>query len=269
METDFYSASASNVNRTVIQGMSSRQPAGGASQGGNPVAGVYSGVETGNPASHRETEITLQERPLAGVLISASADGMGEIFPLYIGRNMIGSNPEADIYLSEATVAPNHAMILVRMIKDPATGSEMMQVSLTDYDSEYGTAIGEYRVGFDKVMLTGGEILRIGYGYVFAVYLFDSGYPGLGENPGFRPTERVRKRMPEMPAAIAPEPVEPVAEEVFPDKVGAADEFAFYGRTPKAPTSHSRNATVDNMAGFYKQSAENGAAKTVMNPPKR
>ena len=44
--------------------------------------------------------VRLQNRPLIGVLYSISAGIEGELFPVYVGRNTIGSDPSCDI-LSE------------------------------------------------------------------------------------------------------------------------------------------------------------------------
>lgn len=247
---DFYRASESNVKRTYIQGMPSRGEVEARTAAG--------GADDTASDGRRETEITLQERPLAGALFSASADGLGEIFPLYVGRNTIGSSPESDIYLPEATVAPNHAVILVRRIPD-GHGGTIFQISLTDYDSEYGTSVGGERLGYDRCRLSGGETIRVGYAYTLMLSLFDSSKPGMGENPAFNPLERKRHRpRPEdiiaaMKAAEEAERIE--IEESFAGSVGAEDEFAFYGRT-KSKKGQSHETTVDNLSELYGQATQ-------------
>ena len=58
--------------------------------------------------------ITLQRRPLIGVLYSISAGIEGELFPLYAGRNTIGSDPSCDICLRESSVSEQHGILLAR-----------------------------------------------------------------------------------------------------------------------------------------------------------
>ena len=205
----------------------------------------------GNPA-FRATDIRLQARPLAGALFSASADGLGELFPLYIGRNTIGNNPDCDIYLPEATVGVNHAVILIRAIPD-ADGLIRMSASITDYDSEFGTVVDNQPAGFDKIILRGGECIRIGHGYILLLQLFDSSIPGWGRNPAFRPAERVRDASPGANWDLSA-----TEEEVYPNAVGEKDEFSFYGRPPGKPLSPSRRPVNEDKEERPKNADKSG-----------
>lgn len=235
---DFYKASDANVNRTVIQGMKPR-----------PLQETQAGPAGGEEEpSRREREIRLQDRPLAGALFSASADGLGEIYPIYVGRNTIGSSEESDLYLSEGSVAPNHAVILVRRLRG-ADGREVTRISITDYDSEFGTVVNGERLAYDSCQLRGGEVIQVGRAYRFLLRLFDSTLPGLGESPDFFPLERKRHEPAPHDMLLVVEEIEK-EEEIFPDTVGAADEFAFYGRS-KPAENLSQGTTVDNLSELY------------------
>ena len=58
--------------------------------------------------------IKLQDRPIIGALFSISAGIQGELFPIYVGRNTIGSSPDCDICLRETSVSAQHAILLAR-----------------------------------------------------------------------------------------------------------------------------------------------------------
>lgn len=208
-------------------------------------------------AANRAAEIRLQDRPVAGVLVSASADGMGEIFPLYVGRNRIGSSSDSDVYLPEASVSPHHAVILVRKTEEAGSAQSTIQVGLTDYDSDYGTWINGVRAGFEKEMLKGDEILQFGQGYGMKLFLFDSSIPGLGLNPLFQPLPREQSKTGKGGEG------EKLPVEIGSGSVGVEDEFAFYGRPAKAQNSEGPKPTVDNMASLYGRNEASTAPQTV------
>lgn len=213
------------INRTYIQGMKPRQAA-------NPDA----------PADPRNdkrvSHIDLQDRPLAGVLYSVSQDALGEIFPVYVGRNTIGSHHESDIYLSEQTVSPNHAVLLVRIIQND--GQRIVTMNLTDYDSEFGTAVNGMRLGYDREPLGGGELIQIGNAYQFIFMPLDAVPYGLGPNPDFGAVPRKENR----PAPPSVSAVMPQDEEIFPTSVSAEDERSFYGRSQAQKVDHSSKKTL-------------------------
>lgn len=224
------SSDAPGIKRTYIQGMKPREEV----RENEPDADAHGRVR----------ELMLQSRPLAGVLYSVSRDFCGEIFPVYAGRNTIGSAPSSDIYLSENTVSPNHAVLLVRNITDES-GKRLVTMNLTDYDSEYGTEVNGVRLGYDRETLKGGEIIRIGASYFFIFVALDPVPYGLGQVPDFHAVKRFVNR----PAAVAapgdiymPVPNEPV----YPTAVGEEDERTFYGRTYAKKEDHSSKKTIDN-----------------------
>lgn len=219
----------------------------------NEASGTDNEVSSQAPvAERRMVDISLQERPLAGVLMSASADMLGEIFPIYVGRNTIGSAQDNDVCLAEATVAPNHAVLLVRQLPD-GNGGTFTQISLTDYDSEYGTTVNGERIGFDRAYLQGGEVLRIGGVYTLRFFAFDASRDELGESPVFRATPRMNRRAPQV-VEVPKEEEKP--EENFADSIGADDEAAFYGRSKGREKQNSHNTTMDNLSVLYGDAAK-------------
>lgn len=187
-------------------------------------------------------------RKIAGILYSVSRDGSGEIFPLYVGRNTIGSEPECDVYLSEDTVSSNHAVLLIRMIPDES-GIRRPVASITDYDSDFGTFAGDCCVGFDPCPLRGNEIIRIGNSYSFIFIPLDADKFGLEQSAGFKPVPRkdVNTSGPgyESAGSQSASFYQPAAEEeVYPSAVGVEDENTFYRRSYKQKEDHSSNKTI-------------------------
>lgn len=213
------------INRTYIQGMKPRSEA-------KPDAPA-------DPANDKRVRhIDLQGRPVAGVLYSVSQDSLGELFPVYVGRNTIGSHHESDVYLSERTVSPNHAVLLVRIIENQ--GQRLVTMSLTDYDSEFGTSINGVRLGYDREQLRGGEIIQIGNAYQFVFFPLDAVAYGLAQINNFVAIPRKENR-PAPPSVSIEIPRE---EEIFPTSVGEAEERNFYGRSQAQKVDHSSKKTL-------------------------
>lgn len=228
---DFYGRSESNPNikRTYIQGMKPREENKSTNE---------------SVADERQVRIKLQNRPIAGVLYSVSRDVCGEMFPVYVGRNTIGSDPQSDIYLSEETVSPNHAVLLIRQICNE-DGERQVTMNITDYDSEYGTAVNGQALGYDRQTLKGNEIIQIGNSYYFLFVALDAAPYGLGQVPGFAPIPRQDSE----PAPFQPinEIYMPVRNEpIYPSVVGQEDERTFYGRTYAKKEDHSAKKTIGN-----------------------
>lgn len=219
-----------DIKRTYIQGMKPRRDV----SGNNPDAASGSEPDT------RALNISLQGRPIAGVLFSVSRDNMGELFPVYVGRNTIGSEAECDIYLTEETVSPNHAVLLVRMLPN-ASGGRTMNMSITDYDSDFGTAVNGMKLGYDRQSLAGREVIQIGNSYQFLFIPLDAQNHGLVQIPGFIATPRKEMRS-SLPATGFYAPA--TEEEIYPSAVGEEDERTFYGRTYAKKEDHSSKKTI-------------------------
>jgi len=74
-------------------------------------------------------------KPVVGFVYSISRQGVGEYWPLHVGANTIGSFPNCDICLREATVSAEHAVLVVRKMKNP----EKTIASIADARSTNGT----------------------------------------------------------------------------------------------------------------------------------
>ncbi len=224
------------------------QPGSSFPHGQFPAGNVDSGT-----GLTRNVEVRLQERPLVGTLISASADGMGEIFPIYLGKNVIGRGEDCDIRLNEVTVSQNHAVILVRTVVDEY-GNHQLSATLTDYDSDYGSNVDGLQAEYDKLTLQNGSTICIGRGYVLTIYLFNPWLQGFGRNPAFMPAEEFPRPESEKAQAAVPtgQTEAPPEPEIGPGTVSAADEYSFYGR-PVAPKKrdHAQAATVSDRQDFY------------------
>lgn len=109
------------------------------------------------------------QRKLTGVLVTFNWRPQGKLFPLYEGRNVIGSASEelCDIYISNRTdemVSKEHAVILCRAGRD----------ELHDMLSTNGTFLNEKYVERDGADLIDGALIKTG-ATVFEFRKFTSG----------------------------------------------------------------------------------------------
>ena len=233
MNDSFYSQSANlqNDNRTFIPGMRKK------------------GEPSPDAATAPAVRLEFQQRPIAGILYSVSRDLQGEIFPVYIGRNTIGSSPESDIYLSEQTVSPEHGLLLVRKLR-MKDGSKRETLSISDFGSDFGTAINGLPLEEDVEPIKAGDIIRIGNAYTFVFIPLDSEDLGLLKAANFAAIPRVENRPPvntEFVAYMMPPPIGPQQQAdntVYPNAVGEEDEQTFYGRTTRKNEDHSDKQTM-------------------------
>ena len=138
------------------------------------VAAEMQEEENGQNGSSFSTHVVrLQNRPLIGVLYSISAGIEGELFPVYVGRNTIGSDLSCDICLRETSVSALHGILLARK-QTNAQGDEYINVILSDMNSSYGTCVNGERLNFDKVTCADGDVISIGQNYVLVLSLFNA-----------------------------------------------------------------------------------------------
>lgn len=117
--------------------------------------------------------VRFQNRPLIGVLYSISAGVEGELFPVYIGRNIIGSALSCDICLRETSVSAQHGLLLARKQLNE-DGREYIKVILSDNNSSYGTSVNGERLSFEKIKCSDGDVITIGLNYVLVLSLFNA-----------------------------------------------------------------------------------------------
>lgn len=117
--------------------------------------------------------VEIQNRPMVGVLYSISAGIEGELFPVYVGRNTIGSDPSCDICLLETSVSAVHGVMLARK-QTNHLGEEYISVFLSDNNSSYGTMVNAERLSFEKTECKDGDVITIGQNYVLILSLFNA-----------------------------------------------------------------------------------------------
>lgn len=117
--------------------------------------------------------VEIQNRPMIGVLYSISAGIEGELFPVYVGRNTIGSDPSCDICLLETSVSAVHGVMLARKQTDDF-GEEYISVILSDNNSSNGTMVNSERLSYEKIECKDGDLITVGQNYVLILSLFNA-----------------------------------------------------------------------------------------------
>ena len=196
-------------NKTVIQGLepadSPNQNSGGAASGfysrnsgARPAGrGTYvPGMSDGQPASiNRNPNETVVEqvaaqprrtttptgKPVVGFLYSVSRTAAGEFWPLQIGQNTIGQSANCNIVLPEGTVSSEHAVLVVRKMKNP----EKVIASISDARSTNGTMLNGVSLGFTAEECKNGDIITIGENYELFLILVDAATLGLSVSKDF------------------------------------------------------------------------------------
>lgn len=172
--SEFYRPSGTTPNNTVISGV-----VGSTTPPPVHISGAISNTQTLNHTQLRS--IPLQERVIIGVLFSISKGLLGEVFPIYLGNNLLGSSSNSDICLKERTVSEEHAVLRARSEGYPGN----CYVSITDYGSSHGTAVNQKDCRYETLPLNDGDVLTIGSHYRLIVKLFDITESGLFEDSGF------------------------------------------------------------------------------------
>ena len=168
--SNFYTRGGYSGNRgTVVPGMM-ENPGGAAQNPGRPAA-----------APQQQKKSAASGKPVVGFLYSVSRTAAGEYWPLHIGQNTIGQNPSSDIVLSEGTVSSDHAVLVVRKMKNP----EKIIASISDARSTNGTMINGESLGFSAVECKNGDIITVGDNYELYLILVDAPTLGLSVSENF------------------------------------------------------------------------------------
>lgn len=195
--------------------------------------------------------VRLQNRPLVGVLYSISAGIEGELFPVYVGRNTIGSDLSCDICLRETSVSAQHGILLARK-QTNVQGDEYINIILSDTNSSYGTCVNGERLNFEKVTCVDGDVINIGQNYVLVLSLFNA-LDKLTVAYGF-------DRIPEPPKAeqVVPTPISPSENNIGGMKINQVEDHSnnithdiqeeasveFYKPTKQQEQDHYNNKTI-------------------------
>lgn len=168
-----YSRSEESDNRTYIPDVS--KPLGELGQEVMPQR------EPSLGQTEENRQVSLQNRVVVGVLFSISRGLLGEMFPLYLGRNVIGQTANCDICLREKSVSSEHAILYIKKEGNPA----QLNMTITDYNSTYGTTVNEMDARYETLPVNENDVLTIGKHYQFLVKIFDVEKAKLTEDMGF------------------------------------------------------------------------------------
>ncbi len=176
--SNFYSRGSQSAARgTVVPGMMNHEGPAAAANNGQSVRPIQTTVHPG--------------KPVVGFLYSISRTAAGEYWPLQIGRNTIGQGGDSDIRLPESTVSANHAVLVVRQIKN--TGGII--AAITDTQSTNGTMLNGETIGFTAVECHNGDIITIGDNYELLVILVDAAKLNLSVSQNFIPVAAEEEEM--------------------------------------------------------------------------
>lgn len=174
-------------NKTVVPGMDGNSYGGGYSA--SPQESSYSTNSKGTIVSGMNLDVETNSvhsgssKPVVGFLYSISRQGIGEYWPLHQGENTIGSSSLCNICLQEGTVSHEHAVIVVRKMKNP----EKTIASILDGKSTNGTMLNGESLGFSAVECFNGDIITIGENYELVLLLIDVKSLGLKVAENFIP----------------------------------------------------------------------------------
>lgn len=126
--------------------------------------------------------VAMQERVVVGVLFSISRGLLGELFPLYLGQNIIGQADRCDVCLKERTVSAEHAVMNIQKEYDPSEG---YIISITDYASDYGTTVNGEDGRYEELRVKENDIIQFGKHYRFIIKMFNTESAGLAEDEEF------------------------------------------------------------------------------------
>ena len=138
-----------------------------------------------NVSGNRVTAPT-SSKPVVGFLYSVSRQNSGEYWPLYLGENTIGKSSSCHICLSEGTVSENHAVLMVRKMKNPAKTIAF----ISDTRSTNGTMVNDMSVGSSSMDCSNGDIITIGESYELLLILIDTQALGLKVATNFIPVDK-------------------------------------------------------------------------------
>ncbi len=168
-----YSRTSDNDNRTFIGNAVPVSPhtetRPSASTGNSPAPAVSEGSRI----------LKMKERMVIGVLFSISKGLLGEVLPIYLGKNIIGKNENCDIVLSEKTVSAEHAIIHTRKTEDG------IEATITDFNSMYGTAVNKADARYETLPVHENDIITVGQHYRLVIKLFETERCGLYEDAEF------------------------------------------------------------------------------------
>ena len=134
----------------------------------------------------------LSGKPVVGFLYSVSRTMAGEFWPLHVGKNVIGKSTQCDIVLPEGTVSGEHAVLVVRKMKNP----ERVLASIADGQSTNGTLLNGESLFLEAVQCKNGDIITVGDNYELYLILLDPVTMGLKVAENFVPLQQQEEEEP-------------------------------------------------------------------------
>lgn len=123
-------------------------------------------------------------KSIVAILYSISNHGIGELWPLYIGKNSIGRSTTNSVVLSEESVSKEHAVIYIHMTKEGC-----FHVKTKDCGSTLGTLLNGNEIGFNVVECSNGDVLSFA-NYEVALIVLYPDQLNIHECPNFKKPER-------------------------------------------------------------------------------
>ncbi len=121
------------------------------------------------------------QEPVVGFLYSISRQGIGEFWPLHIGRNTIGRSTDCDVCLRERTVSDLHAVLNIKQMKT----THKVLASIKDEGSKNGIFVNDIELGYDSHACSNNDILTVGLNYKLLLLLIDTESYGLSVSEEF------------------------------------------------------------------------------------
>lgn len=163
---DFYSRGTFRMNNDIPKG--------------TIIPGMNKNV--GNTNTNQEAEKkTKNSVPIIGFLYSISRQGIGEYWPIHIGKNTIGRDESNDIVLAEYTVSGFHASLSVRKMKSNGKVIALIR----DEGSKTGLLVNGIELGYEGHECFNGDIITIGCNYTLYLILINAEEIGLSVAENF------------------------------------------------------------------------------------
>lgn len=135
--------------------------------------------------SNPTTNETCDASPVVGFLYSISRQGIGEYWPIKLGKNTIGRSEACDIQLAEASVSDIHASLSVKIMK--STGR--LVASIKDEGSKTGLFLNNEELDYNNYSCKNLDVIVVGSSYRLLIILVDAIEYGLTAAENFISTE--------------------------------------------------------------------------------
>ncbi|WP_421800205.1 FHA domain-containing protein [Haliscomenobacter sp.] len=136
---------------------------------------------------------TTAKRKVLGFLVSYSKEAAGEFWPIYIGKNKIGSDSSNDIVLKEGAVSSEHAILNARRIEATGNQKEELIFIISDTNSNNGTAVNDLDLHHSNNYKSLNQFDQIKIGHYRLLFLcIDTKALNLTTDPDFIDLESVQ-----------------------------------------------------------------------------